>query len=153
MFSPSSFWTMAPLRYTAKFDPFLSLDCARVEGVGAQSKSHSPEARGAKHIRCKNLAMTIWQPYEIILSSKAATKIRLDTAAAKCAKFGPISFFLPSPLQSDVPLRVIRTKLLQNNARNTETTRGFQFCLYLCYLGEDRCIRDTCNMYRDNRTL
>ena len=22
----------------AKFDPFLSLDCARVEGVGAQSK-------------------------------------------------------------------------------------------------------------------
>ena len=39
----------------AKFDPFLSLDCARVEGVGAQSKerkelnfaaqrSHSPEA-------------------------------------------------------------------------------------------------------------
>ena len=29
---------MAPLRYAAKFDPFLSLDCARVEGVGAQSK-------------------------------------------------------------------------------------------------------------------
>ena len=25
---------MAPLRYAAKFDPFLSLDCARVEGVG-----------------------------------------------------------------------------------------------------------------------
>ena len=23
---------MAPLRYAAKFDPFLSLDCARVEG-------------------------------------------------------------------------------------------------------------------------
>ena len=35
---PSGFWTMAPLRYAAKFDPFLSLDCARVEGVGAQSK-------------------------------------------------------------------------------------------------------------------
>ena len=29
---------MAPLRYAAKFDPFLSLDCARVEGVGAQRK-------------------------------------------------------------------------------------------------------------------
>ena len=28
---------MAPLRYAAKFDPVLSLDCARVEGVGAQS--------------------------------------------------------------------------------------------------------------------
>ena len=29
---------MAPLRYAAKFDPFLSLDCAGVEGVGAQAK-------------------------------------------------------------------------------------------------------------------
>ena len=38
VFSPSGFWTMAPLRYAAKFDPFLSLDCARVKGVGAQSK-------------------------------------------------------------------------------------------------------------------
>ena len=33
MFGPLGFWTMAPLRYAAKFDPFLSLDCARVEGV------------------------------------------------------------------------------------------------------------------------
>ena len=33
VFGPSGFWTMAPLRYAAKFDPFLSLDCARVEGV------------------------------------------------------------------------------------------------------------------------
>ena len=38
VFGPSGFWTMAPLRCAAKFDPFLSLDCARVEGVGAQSK-------------------------------------------------------------------------------------------------------------------
>ena len=42
VFGPSGFWTMTPLRYAlryaAKFDPFLSLDCARVEGVGAQSK-------------------------------------------------------------------------------------------------------------------
>ena len=38
VFGPSGFWAMAPLRYAAKFDPFLSLDCARVEGVGAQSK-------------------------------------------------------------------------------------------------------------------
>ena len=38
MFDPSGFWTMAPLLYAAKFDPFLSLDCARVDGVGAQSK-------------------------------------------------------------------------------------------------------------------
>ena len=26
---------MAPLRYAAKFDPFLSMDCARVEGGGS----------------------------------------------------------------------------------------------------------------------
>ena len=38
VFGPSGFWTMAQLHYAAKFDPFLSLDCARVEGVGAQSK-------------------------------------------------------------------------------------------------------------------
>ena len=29
---------MAPLCYAAKFDPFLSLDCARVDSVGAQGK-------------------------------------------------------------------------------------------------------------------
>ena len=28
VFGPSGFWTMAPLRYAAKFDPFISLDCA-----------------------------------------------------------------------------------------------------------------------------
>ena len=28
VFGPSGFLTMAPLRYAAKFDPFLSLDCA-----------------------------------------------------------------------------------------------------------------------------
>ena len=38
VFGPLGFWTMAPLRYAAKFDPFLSLDCGRVEGVGAQGK-------------------------------------------------------------------------------------------------------------------
>ena len=28
LLGPSGFWTMASLRYAAKFDPFLSLDCA-----------------------------------------------------------------------------------------------------------------------------
>ena len=28
LFGPPGFWTIAPLRYAAKFDPFLSLDCA-----------------------------------------------------------------------------------------------------------------------------
>ena len=45
-FGPSGFRTMAPLRYAAKFDLFLSLDCARVEGVGAQSKKR----KGSKFV-------------------------------------------------------------------------------------------------------
>ena len=42
MFGPSGFWTMALLRYAAKYDPFLSLDCARVEGLGAQGRDKIP---------------------------------------------------------------------------------------------------------------
>ena len=34
--APTSSWSQGC--QMAKFDPFLSLDCARVEGVGAQSK-------------------------------------------------------------------------------------------------------------------
>ena len=49
---------MAPLHYAAKFDPFLSLDCARVEGVGAQSNfaiwqhciPHVPEFPGEDEV-------------------------------------------------------------------------------------------------------
>ena len=33
----------------AKFDPFLSLDCARVEGVGAQSKERKGSNFAAQH--------------------------------------------------------------------------------------------------------
>ena len=60
----------------AKFDPFLSLDCATVEDVGRNprkgrdqilqrsvaERSRSPEARRAKHQQSKNLAIAIWQP-------------------------------------------------------------------------------------------
>ena len=35
---PLVFWTMAPLCYAAKFDPFLSLDCAPTPSSLAQSK-------------------------------------------------------------------------------------------------------------------
>ena len=38
VFGPSGFWTMAPLRYAAKLDPFLSLDCASTPSTLAQSK-------------------------------------------------------------------------------------------------------------------
>ena len=42
---------MAPLRYTAKFDPFLSLDCAPTPSTLAQSK----ERKGSN--------FAIWQPW------------------------------------------------------------------------------------------
>ena len=51
MFGPSSFWTMAPLRCTAKFDPFLSLDCAPTPSTLTQSK----ERKGSN--------FAIWQPW------------------------------------------------------------------------------------------
>ena len=38
VFGPSGFWTMALLRYAAKFDPFFSLDCAPTPSTLAQSK-------------------------------------------------------------------------------------------------------------------
>ena len=50
VFGPLGFWTMAPLRYAAKFDPFLSLDCAPTPSTLAQSK----ERKGSN--------FAIWQP-------------------------------------------------------------------------------------------
>ena len=44
MFGPLGCWTLAPLRYAAKFDPFLSLDCNGAESVGAQHAGFSPHA-------------------------------------------------------------------------------------------------------------
>ena len=75
VFGPSGFWNMAPLRYNAKFDPFLSLDCARVEGMGAQSRERKgsnfaakrsgaivQKSEGPHTYDSKNLAIAIWQP-------------------------------------------------------------------------------------------
>ena len=55
VFGPSGFWTMAPLRYAAKFDPFLSLDCAPTPSTLAQSK----ERKGSN--------FAIWQPWRELL--------------------------------------------------------------------------------------
>ena len=38
VFGPSGSWTMTPLDYAAKFDPFLSLDCAPTPSTLVQSK-------------------------------------------------------------------------------------------------------------------
>ena len=47
---PSGFWTMAPLGYAAKFDPFLSLDGTPTPSTLAPSK----ERKGSN--------FAIWQP-------------------------------------------------------------------------------------------
>ena len=49
-FGPLGFWTMAPLRYAAKFDFLLSLDCAPRPSTLAQSKGR------------KGSNFAIWQP-------------------------------------------------------------------------------------------
>ena len=50
VFGPLGFWTMAPLHYAAKFDPFFSLDCSPMPSTLAQSK----ERKGSN--------FAIWQP-------------------------------------------------------------------------------------------
>ena len=57
MFGPLGFWTMAPLRCAAKFDPFLSLDCAPTPSTLAQSK----ERKGSN--------FAIWQPCRGVTSA------------------------------------------------------------------------------------
>ena len=61
VFGPSGFWTMAPLRYAAKFDPFLSLDCTPTPSTLAQSK----ERKGSN--------FAIWQPRN---KKKAAAEVK-----------------------------------------------------------------------------
>ena len=48
----------------AKFDPFLSLDCARVEGGGVAKHSRAIvlQAGRAKRLESNNLAIAVWQP-------------------------------------------------------------------------------------------
>ena len=55
------------LCYAAKVDPFLSLDCARVEGVGAQSKERKVSHFAAQRSRA------------IVLQAQRAKHIRLQS--------------------------------------------------------------------------
>ena len=59
VFGPLGFWTMAPLRYAAKFDPFLSLDCAPTPSTLVQSK----ERKGSN--------FAIWQHCEMLPKLRA----------------------------------------------------------------------------------
>ena len=65
VFGPSGFWTMAPLHYVAKCDPFLSLDCAPTPSTLAQSK----ERKGSN--------FTIWQPWRRLQNQSFFSLCRL----------------------------------------------------------------------------
>ena len=93
VFGPSGFWTMAQLRYTAKFDPFLSLDCAPTPSTLAQSK----ERKGSN--------FAIWQPCQRFTQEKKERKLwipflpltlasRADSKAALLARMRPEFMFI-----------------------------------------------------------
>ena len=97
VFGPSGFWTMAPLRYAAKFDPFLSLDCAPTPSTPAQSK----ERKGSN--------FAIWQPCGASLRKKRNEGWQLFSHAANegpSIKAHLISslFPLPNSHQSELTL-------------------------------------------------
>ena len=60
----AKFFTFRQGCQMAKFDPFLSLDCAWVEGVGAQSKER------------KESNFAIWQPWRRSLARSALPDVR-----------------------------------------------------------------------------
>ena len=105
----------------AKIDPFLSLDCARVEGVGAQSKERKGsnfaaqrsgamvlQARRAKHIQSKNLAIAIWQPWSPEASAPEASVP--EASAPEASKSGARSLAIAAsepghPMMAAIAMR------------------------------------------------
>ena len=94
---------MALLRYAAKFD--LSLDCARVDGGGAQSKERKGsnfaaqrsgaivlQARRAKCIESINLAIVIWQPWWQRAGAAGRTRLRTRDAHIELERVAPAEF-------------------------------------------------------------
>ena len=62
VFGPSGFWTMAPLCYAAKFDPFLSLDCAPTPSTLVPQALHPGAIQGKEGIKFSHLATLILHP-------------------------------------------------------------------------------------------
>ena len=77
---------MAPLRYAAKFDPFLSLDCAPTPSTAVQSK----EREGS--------IFAIWQPWLKDVTIVAATNRpdMIDPALMRPGRFDRL-FYVPLP--------------------------------------------------------
>ena len=67
------FWTMAPLRYAAKFDPFLSSDCTPTPSTVVQSKER------------KGTNFAIWQHW-------SGTRIMVNNGHLLTADLGTLDF-------------------------------------------------------------
>ena len=77
VFGPSGFWTMALLRYAAKLDAFLSLDCAPTPSTLAQSK----ERKGSN--------FAIWQPWKGVGAEQPVPREAVPEAARDTRAQGP----------------------------------------------------------------
>ena len=81
VFGPSGFWTMAPLRCAAKFDPFLSLDCAPTPSTLAQTKER------------KGLNFASWQPCDSKQQDNSDWRGEIEELMDKiCTGFDPLMF-------------------------------------------------------------
>ena len=87
---------MAPLRYTAKFDPFLSLDCAPTPSTLAQSK----ERKGSN--------FAIWQ-------HRSATASRGSTARCSRSSWHATSTWASSSVSGWTGLRFNRRLRFRSN--------------------------------------
>ena len=107
VFGPRGFWTMAPLRYAAKFDPFLSLDYP--------SHALRPGAiQGKKRIKFCHLATLVTEFYPDATTALAISdkifEMGFDTELKSAAEKGTsssssrkvlIKCLFPSHLQGD----------------------------------------------------
>ena len=112
---------MAPLRYTAKFDPFLSLDCAPTPSTLAQSK----ERKGSN--------LTIWQTwlYTLTHSSHCRPQCNASLASRKLTRPAFASIKRTRPLGSSLPKgRTVGSSTLTLSLLGTAATwrRGFVNC-------------------------
>ena len=113
MFGPSGFWIMAPLRYAAKFNPFLSLDCAPTPSTLAQSK----ERKGSN--------FAIWQPWRrfAVLGLRSVD----DPAPVPLGNFtyedsgDPVQTFRVEDERGHPPFRLVELKILDNHGNMVYT--------------------------------
>ena len=92
VFGPLGFWTMAPLRCAAKFDPFLSLDCAppalhpgAIQGKEGIKFCHLATLGGGAQYKC---LFTVGEPRQIVFhppTNRIPPKDFQDSVSLSCS--------------------------------------------------------------------